>query len=108
MDPNQPLGNHVILDHENGEYSFLAHFKKATVAVKPGQSVKTGDRLGLCGNSGNSTEPHLHYHLQTTPDFGAGDGLPIQFLDYVADGEPVARGEPVKGQQIHPPSHAKP
>ena len=45
---------------------------------------------------------HLHYHLQTTPEFSAGEGLPIQFLDYVADEERVVRGEPVKGQRIRP------
>ncbi len=102
MSPDHALGNHVIIDHGNGEYSFLAHFKQGSVTVTAGQSVNTGERLGSCGNSGNSSEPHLHYHLQTTPEFSAGEGLPIQFLDYVADEERVVRGEPVKGQRIRP------
>ncbi|MEE9270752.1 MAG: peptidoglycan DD-metalloendopeptidase family protein [Candidatus Krumholzibacteria bacterium] len=100
MNPKQALGNHVILDHGSGEYSFLAHFKKGTVAVEKGQRVVTGDLLGLCGNSGNSSEPHLHCHLQNTPAFGLGEGLPAQFQGYLADGKPVSRGEPVKGQAI--------
>jgi murein DD-endopeptidase MepM/ murein hydrolase activator NlpD len=100
MNAKQALGNHVILDHGNGEYSFFAHFKKGTVAVEKGERVETGDLLGLCGNSGHSSEPHLHYHLQNTPAFGLGEGLPAQFQDYVADGKPVPRGEPVKGQTI--------
>lgn len=97
-----PLGNFVVIDHGNGEFSFLAHLRRDSVAVKTGDPVKPGDRLGACGNSGNSTEPHLHYHLQTTGRFAGGEGLPAQFLDYVADGREVARGEPRRGQTIRP------
>lgn len=64
--------------------------------------MKAGQTLGLCGNSGNSSEPHLHYHLQNTGIFFDGDGLPAQFLNYVADGKAVERGEPRKGQQVRP------
>ena len=102
MNPAQALGNHVILDHGNGEYSFMAHFKKGTVQVEKGARVESGDFLGLAGNSGNTSEPHLHYHLQNTPDFNKGEGLPSYFLNYEADGEAVERGEPFKGQRIQP------
>lgn len=102
MDPSNPPGNHVVIDHGNGEFSFLAHFKKGSVAVKKGDAVKAGDRIGLCGNSGNTSEPHLHYHLQTTERFAGGEGLPAQFLDYVADGKKVDRGEPTRGQVVRP------
>lgn len=100
--PARLLGNHVILDHGNGEFSFLVHFKQGSVEVSAGQNLKAGDLLGSCGNSGNSTEPHLHYHLQTTADIRTGEGLPASFVHYVADGKPVERGEPVKGQTIEP------
>lgn len=100
LNPLFPLGNHVILDHGQDEYSFLAHLKQGSVAVEEGEQVLAGDRLGLCGNSGNSSEPHLHYHLQNTPEPFAGEGLPAQFVDYMANGAPVERGEPVKGQRI--------
>jgi hypothetical protein len=100
MNPNQALGNHVIIDHGNGEYSFLAHFKQDTVAVQKGQKLEAGEFLGLCGNSGNSSEPHLHFHLQTTVVFQHGDGLPAQFENYIADGEVTVRGEPTKGTTI--------
>lgn len=100
MNDKQPLGNHVIIDHGNGEYSFLAHLQRGSVQVRPGMPVKAGDRLGRCGNSGNSSEPHLHYHLQTTPRFEYGEALPAQFLDYRADGREVSRGEPVRGQTV--------
>jgi murein DD-endopeptidase MepM/ murein hydrolase activator NlpD len=100
MNPRQAMGNYVIIDHGNGEYSFLAHFKKGSVAVAQDQRVELREFLGLCGNSGNSSEPHIHYHLQTTAWFQQGKGLPAQFQDYVADGKPVKRGEPVKGQAV--------
>ncbi len=100
MNAQAPMGNHVILDHGNGEFSFFCHFRQGTVLVKPGDEVKTGDVLGRAGNSGNSSEPHLHYHLQDTGEFGKGRGLPAPFTSYIADGKPVERGEPVKGQTI--------
>ena len=100
MNAAQPLGNHVILDHGNGEWSFFAHFQRGTVAVEKGQVVRAGERLGLCGNSGNSSEPHLHYHLQDTPVPLGGKGLPPQFQRYTGDDRWVERGEPVKGQTV--------
>lgn len=67
---------------------------------KVGDKVKRGDLVGRCGNSGNSSEPHLHYHLQNGPHFGQAEGLPAQFRNYVADGKKIERGELVKGQHI--------
>ncbi len=95
-----PAGNHVVLDLGNDEYAFLAHLRRGTVQVHQGEQVRRGDIVGRCGNSGNTSEPHLHMHLQDTPELGRGDGLPAQFRDYVADGTPVDRGEPERGQQV--------
>jgi murein DD-endopeptidase MepM/ murein hydrolase activator NlpD len=100
MNGQVPMGNHVILHHGNGEFSFLCHFRQGTVLVKPGDKVKAGDVLGRAGNSGNSSEPHLHYHLQDSGVFGKGRGLPTPSTGYRADDKPVDRGEPVKGQTI--------
>ena len=100
--PDAIAGNHVMLDLGNGEYALLAHLRQGSVAVKTGQQVAAGDELGRCGNSGNTSEPHLHFHLQDAPQFGEGDGLPALFNHYLADGKPVPRGEPVKGQLISP------
>jgi len=107
MDKEHPAGNHVILDHGNGEFSFLAHFKQGSLNVKPGERISTGQLLGLCGNSGHSREPHLHYHLQDNGVLFGGKGLPAQFRGYIADGQPVAKGECVKGQKISPASAPK-
>ncbi len=95
-----PLGNHVIIDHGNGEYSFLCHFQQGTVTAAPGERVAAGRVLGLCGNSGASDLPHLHFHVQNTPEPFMGEGLPAQFTSYLAGGRPVQRGEPVRGQQV--------
>ena len=101
-DPANPAGNHVVLDLGNDEFAFLAHLRQGSVAVKLGERVESGQEIGRCGNSGNTSEPHLHFHLQTTPVLGEGEGLPALFNAYVADGEPVARGEPVRGQTVAP------
>jgi hypothetical protein len=97
-----PAGNHVILDIGRGEYALLAHLRHGSVRARSGDRVEAGAELGRCGNSGNTTEPHLHFHLQDSPRFGDGNGLPAFFVDYVANGIPVARGEPVRGQTVSP------
>lgn len=102
LDTSRPPGNHVVLDHGNGEHSILAHLRQGSVIPDVGEEVATGDTIGQCGNSGNSSEPHLHYHLQDAPDPASGEGLPAQFRNYTADGERVERGEPVRGQRIRP------
>ena len=64
-DPLRPAGNHVLLScvADGGEVTLLlAHFRPGSVAVVPGERVRRGAFLGRVGNSGNSTEPHLHLH----------------------------------------------
>ena len=101
-DPFHPAGNHVVIDFGEGEYGFLAHLHEGSVAVAEGDAVEAGQEIGRCGNSGNTSEPHLHFHLQTSATLGAGVGLPAQFRSYRADGNTVAVGEPVRGQTIEP------
>lgn len=100
MNAEQILGNHVVIDHGNDEYSLLAHLRNGSVQVRAGEHILIGQQLAECGNSGNSSEAHLHYQLQEGPEFGVAAALPAQFVDYLADGQFVARGEPVKGQHI--------
>jgi murein DD-endopeptidase MepM/ murein hydrolase activator NlpD len=102
MNTSVELGNHIIIDHGNGEYSFVAHLQHGSIRVKVGDHVVAGAAIAKCGNSGSSMEPHLHYHMQSTSSFLVGAGMPAQFEHYAADGKTVARGEPVRGQVVHP------
>jgi murein DD-endopeptidase MepM/ murein hydrolase activator NlpD len=108
-DDNSPLkpakdvpahGNTIVIDHGNGEFSMLAHLQRGSVKVKPGDKVTAGQQVALCGNSGNSPIPHLHYHVQNSPVWFKGEGLPIQFHDYISNGKPVASGEPARGEVL--------
>lgn len=95
MNSYMALGNFVTLKHRDLEYSVLAHLKQGSVRVKPGQTVKRGQLLGLCGNSGNSSEPHLHYHLQNSPVIQDGTGIKVFF-----SGLKDAPYSPVKGDLL--------
>lgn len=93
-----PEGNHVIIDHGNSEYSVMAHLRLGSLKVKAGDKVRPGEKVGECGNSGNTATPHLHIHLQNTPVVFMGEGLPMQFQNYTADKTFVTSGEPQRGQ----------
>jgi murein DD-endopeptidase MepM/ murein hydrolase activator NlpD len=73
------IGNGVMIDHGNGEFSLLAHMKPGSVKVALGDTVAKGQVLGALGSSGNSTEPHLHYHLCDKPDPLLCAGIPLAF-----------------------------
>jgi urea transporter len=64
-------GNTIIIRHLPGLYTQMSHLKKGSFKVAKGDFVKRGDLLALCGNSGRSPEPHLHYQVQLTPVLGA-------------------------------------
>lgn len=72
-------GNHVVLDLGNGFYAFYAHMKPGSVRVRVGQKVRAGTVLGLLGNSGNSTAPHLHFHVMDSASVLGSEGLPYVF-----------------------------
>jgi murein DD-endopeptidase MepM/ murein hydrolase activator NlpD len=100
-------GNWVVLRHGEGEYSLLAHLVPGSVRVRPGGHVKRGDVLGLCGSSGHSTEPHLHFQVQDHADFFRAAGLPVAFSGCVVDG--AAADGPVylrAGMRVRPAESA--
>jgi len=72
-------GNYLIIRHADNVYSFIAHLRQNSCRVKPGDFVKRGQVIAKCGNSGHSTEPHIHFHLQDHPNFYLAVGLPILF-----------------------------
>jgi urea transporter len=83
VDLKRNWGNVVVLCHAPGLYSLVAHLAQGSARVYEGQSVRRGDVLGLCGSSGRSPRPHLHFQLQATPQLGAPT-LPCRFSDVVA------------------------
>lgn len=99
-DPLNAAGNHVVLQVAPKEYLLLAHLQPHSLRVKPGARVKPGQWLGLAGNSGNTSQPHLHVHLMDGPAMPDADGLPLAFERYLANDTLVARGEPVRHQRI--------
>lgn len=100
MDTAHPVGNGVVIDHGNGEFSVLGHMQMHSLRVKKGDHVAADQVLGLCGNSGQSTEPHILYFMQDGPDFATAEGLPVRFADLVVDGKPVKSEELVRGQVV--------
>ena len=106
MNSYSAVGNCVIIQHRTDEVSVLAHFKQGTIKEKAGDKVKRGQLLGQCGNSGNSSEPHIHYHLQHSPVLQDGLGIKCVFDKVVVtkDGKTELRANysPVKGDIIAP------
>jgi urea transporter/murein DD-endopeptidase MepM/ murein hydrolase activator NlpD len=71
MNLDKNWGNSVVIKHEDGLYSQISHLKKFSIKVKPGQEVKDGEVIGMCGNSGRSPVPHIHMQFQKTPSIGS-------------------------------------
>ncbi|GAB3935682.1 peptidoglycan DD-metalloendopeptidase family protein [Mucilaginibacter myungsuensis] len=100
MNPIYVPGNTVVIKTAANEYLFFAHFKQNTIKVKQGDVVKTGTTLGLCGNSGNSSEPHLHFHIQNLEDMTEATGVKSYFDNIVVSGQPKTDYSPVQNELI--------
>jgi len=79
-------GNHVIVDIGDGAYAFYAHLQPGSIKVKLGERVRQGQLLGLVGNSGNSTEPHLHFHVGDANSPLGGEGIPYVLTSFDVEG----------------------
>ena len=100
LNPTYVPGNTVILKTANNEYLFFAHFQRQSIRVKLGQAVTPGQTLGLCGNSGNSSEPHLHFHVQNVEDMNVATGAKCYFDKLAVNGQPRRDYSPIKGDKI--------
>jgi hypothetical protein len=89
-----PTGNHVVILMETNTYLVIAHLKMGSVLVETGDTVEEGQEIGQCGNSGNTSEPHIHIHHQrqdpTVFPLNFAEGLPLYFRDH--DGQPMPVG----------------
>jgi murein DD-endopeptidase MepM/ murein hydrolase activator NlpD len=103
LDPARLAGNHVIVATA-GTYALYAHLAPGSVAVTSGQQVRAGELLGRVGHSGNSTAPHLHFHLMDSADPLQARGIPCAFAAYLVerDGQwvRVERGIPHRRERL--------
>ncbi|PIE50642.1 MAG: peptidase M23 [Flavobacteriales bacterium] len=100
LNPIYIPGNTVILKTRNNEYLFFAHFKQNSIVVRQGQKVKQGDVLGLCGNSGNSSEAHLHFHIQNIENMYKATGVKSYFNEILVNGTIKKDYSPIKGEKV--------
>ncbi len=100
LNPIYIPGNTVIIKTANNEYLFFAHFKQHSIVVKQGQTVKQGQLIGLCGNSGNSSEPHLHFHIQNVEDMNTATGVKCYFEQIQVNGQTKTDYSPIQKDKI--------
>lgn len=93
MNEAQAAGNVVLIKHANGEVSMIAHLKNGSVKVKAGDPVKAGEQIGECGNSGNSSEPHVHFQATAAGEDPGSATIPVTFTG----GARPVRGDLVVG-----------
>ncbi len=94
-------GNYVVIDHQNGEFSLMAHLIPSTVRVHPGQVVGAGEELGRCGNSGHTTNPHVHWQVMTSAYATQAQAVQQRYLPYDRNGQ-LTTTLPDKGDFITP------
>lgn len=85
---DHPAGNHIVIECQGG-FVFLAHSKKGSILVQEGDTVEIGDVVAAVGNSGNTSEPHVHIHAQTRKDLfdPAAVGIPLVFEQVLENDE---------------------
>jgi murein DD-endopeptidase MepM/ murein hydrolase activator NlpD len=80
-------GNHIVIDLGNGIFAFYAHLQKGSVSVSKGDQVKRGQLLAKLGNTGNTSAPHLHFHLMASPSVLCSSGIPYTLDSFSLAGE---------------------
>lgn len=107
LNPMMTTGNLVIVDHGAGVHSAYAHLVPGSARVKVGAAVRRGQVLGACGNSGNSSEPHLHFQLMDGPRFEKSLGIEPVFaaVEVTRDGARARQAEYTwrKDDLVHAP-----
>lgn len=94
------VGNTVIIDHQNGEYSLLCHLQYQSIKVKVGDKIMQGKIVGLCGNTGNTIQPHVHFNLQDGLLMHEANALPAKFAKIIVDGKIKTNYEPIRNQKV--------
>jgi hypothetical protein len=89
-------GNYVLVDLGNNNFAFYAHMIPGSITVKEGDVVVAGQVLGKIGNSGNSSEPHLHFHIVSQPSFLGANGIPYAFDSFDVRASKMMNGKNIK------------
>ena len=99
-----PIGNSVVFQLETGTYLLIAHLKPGSVLVNAGDDVREGDPIGACGNSGNTSEPHIHIHHQRQDPkdrpLNFSEGLPLYFRGHDGPAMPEGGIETIDGNVV--------
>ncbi len=94
-------GNCVVIDvGAGGPFVLVAHLRNGSVGVRPGERVAAGQPIGVCGNSGNSTQPHVHLQVSDSLDWTTARGLPLAFTAYRTESGIVREAVPDEAQVI--------
>lgn len=103
------VGNHIVLDLGDGTYAMYAHLRHGSLRVRAGERVRAGQQLAECGNSGNSTEPHVHFQLMDDPDLDVAVGIPFTWrgAGVPGNGEIFTVGAAVHGSPAEEPRGAQ-
>jgi murein DD-endopeptidase MepM/ murein hydrolase activator NlpD len=108
-EPNMavPGGNVVIIDHGDNHYGYYGHLKPGSIKVKAGNSVRMSEAIAEAGNSGDSLEPNLHFHIMNNLDPAQADGTPVIFENWKAQSysrSPVVRPQGIipRGEFVQP------
>lgn len=99
--PGFIVGNHVTIRTEDGDYALVAHLRQRSATVRVGDHVQAGDVIGACGNSGNSSEPHVHAQLMDRKNLLLAQGIPLEFAGVcVGDSDAVGAGMPANEEYM--------
>ena len=105
---NAIAGNHLVVALPDGNFVALVHLRRGSLRVAVGDTVHVGQQLALCGNSGNSTQPHLHLQVMDHENLEIARGVPIEFLSFrewrrgATTPDERAVGVPVEGAVVAP------
>lgn len=85
--PRFVIGNHVVIRTAGSVFATVAHLQRDSVTVEVGDHVQAGEQIGRCGNSGNSSEPHVHAQLTDRSSFWTAEGIAVAFRGITLTGE---------------------
>ena len=86
LGPDDFPGNNVVERIAPGQYAVYAHLEPGSVRVNVGERLRAGQVIGVLGNSGNTTGPHLHFGIQDSPNLLASNGLPFEIGSFTVEG----------------------